>query len=469
MSPKRTSLHGQWSSRVAFVLAAAGSAVGLGNMWKFPYITGMYGGGAFVLVYLICIAVVGIPIMIAEVLLGRRGRRSPLNTMRALSTEETASRHWQYLGWGGMVAGFLILSYYSVIAGWALAYVFRTAAGVFTGATADGVVSIFAALVADPERLLAWHTIFMVMTMAVVARGVRSGLEQAVRYMMPALFVLLLVLLGYALDSGKFAEGFNFMFHSDFSRLSPAGILVAMGHAFFTLSLGMGAIMMYGSYLPQHASIGRSVVLVAVLDTLIALLAGLAIFPLVFANGLQPAEGAGLIFKILPIAFGQMPGGALFGALFFTLVVLAAWTSSISLIEPAVAWLVENHNITRLRATVWCGVAAWLLGMVTVFSFNVWSDVKPLAAFAPFKDKTLFDLLDFLTANIMLPSGGLAIAVFTAWVMSRSSVMEELDVGDTVLFRGWHFVLRYLTPVAVVLVLLNLIGVIPYLTERLRW
>ena len=460
MATERVSIHGQWSNRLAFVLAATGSAVGLGNIWKFPYITGENGGGAFVLVYLLCIAVIGIPIMMAEVMLGRRGRQSPVNTMRTLAAEEKLSTHWQWLGWGGMLAGFLILSYYSVIAGWALAYVFRTVSGVFNGLTADGVQSIFTHLVDEPERLMAWHTIFIVMTMIVVARGVRSGLEAATRVLMPALFLLLLVLDVYAWNSGAFDQGVEFLFRPDFSRLSANGVLIAMGHAFFTLSLGMGAIMVYGSYLPDNASIAKTSITVSIMDTVVALLAGIAIFPIVFANALEPASGPGLIFRTLPIAFGHMDGGAFFGMLFFILLVFAAWTSAISLIEPAVAWLVENHGLSRVHASVVAGVVTWLFGLLTVFSFNIWSDVKLLSWVPIFHDHTIFDLLDYLTANIMLPLGGLMIAVFAAWRMHRDASVDELAMGDGFFYRLWRFLVRYITPVAVMIVFLNIIGII---------
>ncbi|MEN8107061.1 MAG: sodium-dependent transporter [Pseudomonadota bacterium] len=460
MATERTSIHGQWSSRLAFVLAATGSAVGLGNIWKFPYIAGENGGGAFVLIYLVCIAVIGIPIMMAEVMLGRRGRQSPINTMKTLASEEHANPHWRWLGWAGVLAGFLILSYYSVIAGWAIAYVFRAGSGLFTGLTADGVQSIFANLVDSPERLLAWHTIFIVMTMIVVARGVRSGLETAVRLLMPALFVLLLVLVGYAWNSGAFQQGVDFLFTPDFSAITANGVLIAMGHAFFTLSLGMGAIMVYGSYLPDNASIAKTSIAVSVMDTLVALLAGLAIFPIVFANGLEPGAGPGLIFQTLPIAFGHMDGGAFFGMLFFVLLVFAAWTSGISLIEPAVAWLVENHGLSRIYASVLAGFVTWLFGLLTVFSFNIWADFKPLAVFGVFRDSTIFDLLDYLTANIMLPLGGLLIAVFAAWKMQRESSVDELAMGDGNIYMLWRVLVRYITPVAVVIVFLHAIGII---------
>lgn len=452
MAEKRQSIHGQWSSWWVFVLAASGSAVGLGNIWKFPYITGQNGGGAFVLIYIICVAAIGIPIMMAEVMLGRRGRQSPINTMRTLVKECGRHRGWELLGWSGMVAGFIIISYYSVIAGWALAYVFRTGSGIFEGATADGVGSIFNELVSDPERLLAWHTIFMTMTIMVVARGVRGGLEKAVRILMPALFFLLIVLVGYAMNTGHFSDGLDFLFTPDFSKITGEGVLAAMGHAFFTLSLGMGAIMIYGSYLPENASIAKTSITVSVIDTLVALLAGMAIFPLVFANGLEPAAGPGLIFKTLPLAFGHMPGGTFFGTLFFILLVFAAWTSSISLIEPAVAWLVENHGVNRLWASVVSGMTAWVLGIGTVLSFNAWSDVKLF-------DKTIFDLFDYLTANIMLPLGGLFMALFAAWVLQRHESQDELKLSGKA-YDAWHFLVRYVTPVGVVIVFLKAVGFI---------
>jgi NSS family neurotransmitter:Na+ symporter len=455
---ERSSIHGQWSSRLMFILAATGSAVGLGNIWKFPYITGENGGGAFVLIYLLCVGVIGIPVMMSEVLIGRRGRQSPINTMRTLSHEEGRNGIWQIIGWSGMIAGFLIISYYSVIAGWALAYVLRMAGGIFVDVTGEDAAATFGALISDPERLLAWHTVFMVMTTIVVARGVKSGLEQAVRILMPALFVLLLVLVGYAMDSGYFAEGLAFLFKPDLSKISAGGVLTAMGHAFFTLSLGMGAIMVYGSYLPKNTSIAKTSVMIAVMDTAVALLAGMAIFPLVFANGLEAGAGPGLIFQTLPIAFGHMPGGAFFGTLFFILLVFAAWTSAISLIEPAVAWLVENRSWNRVTAATWVGGTAWALGIVTIMSFSYWA--FDFSFHGEAKGNGLFDILDILTANFMLPLGGLAMALFAGWVMARESVADELEMGDRKAFRLWYVVVRYVTPVAVILVFLHGIGLI---------
>ncbi|MCF7979744.1 MAG: sodium-dependent transporter [Chromatiaceae bacterium] len=452
-----TSMHGMWSSRLAFIFAATGSAVGLGNIWRFPYTAGEYGGGAFVIIYLICVAAIGVPIMIAEIMLGRRGRQSPINSMRALAEQAGASRAWQLLGWMGILSGFLILSFYSVIAGWTLAYVFRAGAGLFEGIDGAASEAIFSALVADPERLLAWHTVFMVLVVMVVARGVASGLEMAVRVLMPTLFLLLVVMVLYASQAGDFAAGLSYLFTPDFGELrANAGdaILSAMGQAFFSLSLGMGAIMIYGSYLSSHASIGGNVAIIAGMDTLVALLAGLAIFPIVFAQGLEPSSGPGLIFQTLPVAFGQMPFGAFFGVLFFLLLAFAAWTSAISLLEPMVAYLVENKGFSRVRAALLAGVAVWLLGITCLLSLNAW------AGFTVF-GKGILDLFDYLTANVLLPLGGIFIAIFAGWVLDETVSRDELSATNgAVLYRIWRGLIRWLAPVCVVLVFLNAVGLI---------
>jgi NSS family neurotransmitter:Na+ symporter len=461
MSIKRSSIHGQWSSRWAFILAATGSAVGLGNIWRFPYLTGENGGGAFVLVYLLCVVLVGIPIMMAEILIGRRGRQSPINTMDALAKEEGLSRHWHFLGWMGVVAGFIILSYYSVIAGWTLAYIFRTGAGVFVDADAAFSKKIFTELISDPEKLLAWHTSFMLITIVVVSRGVKNGLEKAVKFLMPALFILLLVMVGYAMSTEKFMEGITYLFVPDFERLADKNFfsdifLPALGQAFFSLSIGMGAIMIYGSYLSQKSSISFNCFTIALADTTVAILAGIAIFPIVFTYGLEPAGGPGLIFISLPIAFGQMPFGTFFGTLFFVLLLFAAWTSGISLLEPAVTWLVENKNMSRVKATALAGFIVWVLGLVTVLSFNYWAFSFTFAGTV--KENGLFDIFDILTSNIMLPIGGLLVAIFASWLMSRTSTVEELGLGDGMAYKAWRFAVRYIAPFGVIMIFLNAIG-----------
>jgi len=453
MTEKRQSIHGQWSSRWAFIMAATGSAVGLGNIWRFPYITGEYGGGAFVLMYLACVFLVGIPIMMAEVMLGRRGRQSPINTMDSLSKEEGLNPAWRYLGWMGVVAGFLILSFYSVVAGWTLEYIFQAGSGNFLTATDGEIGEIFDSLLRDPGQLLAMHTLFMALTVVVVAMGVKSGLERAVKFLMPALFILLLIMVGYAMSTDGFQEGLYYLFYPDWSKLSGEGFLAALGQAFFSLSLGMGAIMVYGSYLPDDASIGHTTVSIALADTVVAIMAGMAIFPLVFAYGLEAGSGPGLIFVTLPIAFGQMPYGQIFGTGFFILLLFAAWTSSISLLEPAVAWLVENRGIARPKSAAIAGLIAWTLGIGSVLSFNLWQDYKIF-------DKTYFDIMDYVTSNILLPLGGLLIAIFTAWLMSRKAVVAELGLGEGFVFQVWLFVVRFVAPIGVVVIFLHAVGLI---------
>jgi neurotransmitter:Na+ symporter, NSS family len=449
---RRESLHGQWTSRLAFILAVAGSAVGLGNIWRFPYVAGENGGGAFVLVYLLCVFVVGLPIMMSEILIGRRGRRNPVATMRLLGEEEGGTRHWQWVGAVGVVAAFLILSFYSVIAGWAVAYVFEGATGEFRGADVDHVTAVFTALSSNTVSAGFWHTLFMVGTVVVVARGVERGIERAVRVLMPALVALLVLLLAYAMIAGDFARGLAFLFEPRFEDLTGESVLIALGQAFFTLSIGMGSIMAYGAYLPQEASIGRTSVAVVLADTSVAILAALVIFPIVFANGLDPASGPGLVFQSLPLAFGQMPGGVIIAVLFFTLLTFAAWTSAISLMEPAVAWLVETTGIRRAQAAVMIGAVIWALGFLTVLSFGAWSDVTFLRG-------TFFDNIDYLTNNLMLPLGGLAIVVFAGWAMARNSTADELDPAAGRSYRLWRILARYVTPIAVIVVLLNALGV----------
>ena len=440
------SRHGMWSSRWLFVLAAAGSAVGLGNIWRFPYITGENGGGAFVVVYLLCIAAIGAPVMIAEVMLGRQGRQSPINTMRALAKRSGAPRAWGLVGWLGALTGFFILSYYTVIAGWALFYIFRMGSGMFTGADGALASGAFDAFLANPWLLAAFHTAFVAGTVFIVARGVTAGIERAVRWFMPGLFVLLFVLLGYAMTSGGFGAGLEFMFGMNWSALSVDGVLEALGHAFFTLSVGMGSIMAYGAYVPRSASISSTVLTIAALDTVVALIAGLAIFPVVFANGLEPGQGPGLMFVTVPLAFGQLPLGALFGVVFFVLVTIAAITSSISLLEPALAYAVETHGIKRPRAALALGLVCWVLGIGTVLSFNVWSDVHLVG------QMTFFDFMDYATQKVMLPLGGLLIALFAGWVLPKTIVGEQLGLRDGVPALAWAVLIKVVAPLGVLAV-----------------
>lgn len=458
---EKTSIHGMWSSRMMFVLAAAGSAVGLGNIWRFPYLTSDNGGGAFVLVYLGCIAVVGLPILIAEVLIGRHGRTSPINTLRKLVREQGSSRGWVGIGWLGIAAGVLILSFYSVVGGWTLHYAWLYLKQLLGGAPLGDPAVVFRALLSNPWELTFWHAVFMLLTTAVVALGVEKGLERAVRYLMPALLVLLLLLVVYGFTTGRMADAATFLFRPDFSRINGGVLLSAMGQAFFTLSLGMATMMTYGAYLPRDGiSIPRVVTVVALTDTSIALLAGLAIFPIVIAFGLDPAGGGpGLIFNSLPLAFEAMPFGKVYGLLFFGLLAIAAWTSSISLLEPGTAYLTEKFGLRRRKrsALLLAGIS-WAIGLLSVLSLNVWSDVKVPASINVLGGKNIMDIVEFLANDLMLPLGGLLLALFAGWVLSRTILREQLSEMPEWLFNVLRWTLRIVAPLLVLAVLVQVVS-----------
>ena len=440
------STHGMWSSRLMFILAAAGSAVGLGNIWRFPYLAGESGGGIFVLVYLGCIFLIGIPILTSEILLGRAGRQSPINTMRELTARSGSSPFWQIVGWMGALAGFMILSFYAVIAGWAISYIFQMGSGSFNGADAAYANEVFSSFTSDVSSVVMWHTAFMALTIFIAARGVGKGLETTVKYLMPTLFVLLVVLVIWAaLTSGHFMEGLAFMFSPNIEKFTWDSVLTAMGQAFFTLSLGMGAIMAYGAYMPKGNSVIGTATTIALLDTSVALMSGMIIFPLVFANGLESSAGPGLMFITLPLAFGQMTGGQLFGTVFFLLVTFAAITSSISLVEPATAWVIEKLKTSRAVGAVIVGGLAWFIGLGSAFSTNIWSDVHLVGGM------TFFDTMDYVSNNILLPVGGVLIAVFAAWILDQKIAEEEMS-HDKKFYPVWRFLTRFIAPVAVSLV-----------------
>lgn len=438
--------HAQWSSRMGFVLAAAGSAVGLGNIWRFSYMVGDSGGAAFVLVYLACVALVGLPILVAEWMIGRRGQKNPINTMAELAANHGCSKAWALVGVSGVLAAFLILSFYSVIGGWSLNYTLGSVLGSFNGLDADSIGNIFSGMLGSPSALLLWHTAFMVLVVGIVARGVTKGLESAARTLMPALVVLMLVLVGYGMTSGYFGETLSFMFSPDWDALDGGVVLAAMGQAFFTLSLGMGIMMAYGSYLGEDVNLISTARTVILLDTAIALLAGLAIFPIVFANGLSAGEGPGLIFVTLPLAFGNMTGGTILGLMFFLLLTFAALTSAISLLEPVVETLEERTSMSRIVATLVSGVAVWALGVAALLSFNVWADVL-------FFGLNIFDLLDTFTSKILLPLTGLGAIVFFAFCLDKEEARKELrlDVYD---YSLWNLLAKYVAPIGVTVVFL---------------
>lgn len=444
------STHAHWSSRWAFIMAAVGSAVGLGNIWKFPYEAGEGGGGAFVLIYLLFVFTIGLPVLIAELSLGRRGQMSPIGSMEKIAQEEKRNPLWSLIGWSGVVGGFLVISYYSVVGGWVLAYILKAASG-FGGFDAAQSTATFGAFVSDPVQPVVGHLAFMLITIGIVARGVEGGLEKAVTFLMPALFGLLLVLMVYSGLKGDFAAAVDFLFTPDFEKLTLEKVLQALGLSFFSLSLALGSIMTYGSYLTKDVNIPRSAVTIAGADSAVAIMAGLAIFPIVFAYGLNPGQSVGLVFTTLPIAFGQMPLGVVVGTLFFFLLTVAAVTSAISLLEPAVSYVDEKTNMGRKKVAITIGIAAFLLGTLSAWgqSGNILGDVKLFGL-------DIMGIKDYMTNNIMMPLGGMFIAIFSGWFLSRKSTMEELAIADGT-FRIWYFLVRYVCPLAIATVFVTII------------
>ena len=467
------SIHGQWSSKILFIFAATGSAVGLGNIWKFPYMTAESGGGAFVLIYIASVIVLALPIMCAEILIGKRGKQNPVNSLRTLSSEASIYyekesdallnrttrvkkqfddndifSNWELVGWIGIFAGLFILSFYSVIAGWTLSYIVKSIEGAFYLITSIGAKEKFESLISNPEKLILWHTIFMIITCYIVSKGIKSGIENAIKFLIPGLFIILIALAIYATQLSGFSEAMSYFFIADFNKITSDVVLSAMGMAFFSLSIGMGSLMIYGSYLPNDTSIFQVSAAVAFFDTLVAILAGIIIFPIVFTYNLDPnTAGPGLIFETLPIAFGAMSYGSYIATAFFILLFFAAITSSISLIEPAITFVMEKFSISRLYSTNLLGIFTWVLGIFTVLSFNYLSDFRIFGM-------TIFDNLDYLTSKIMLPLGGLLMALFVGYVMNKSIVFNEIK-GDELLLNIWYVLLKILSPILIIIIFIE--------------
>ncbi|WP_417320430.1 sodium-dependent transporter [Emcibacter sp.] len=439
--------HEKWSSGATFLLAAIGSAVGLGNIWRFPYVVGENGGGAFVLLYIGMVILFGIPVVMTELLIGRRYQMSPVNSLATIGADKPAKRLWKALGWSYVLVPIGILSFYGVVAGWTLNYVVKMGSGSLSGVDSAEVEAIFGGVLSDPVTMIFWQTVAMLITMGIVARGVKGGLEKAVEILMPALFIILIALVAYALYAGNVERAMEFLFQPDFSKLTARSVLEAAGQAFFSLSLGSGAIMTYGAYLTKDISIPKMSCGVAFADTLVALLAGLAIFPIVFANGLDPEAGPGLVFVTLPIVFDSMPFGQFFGMLFFLLITFAAVTSTISLLEPMVSYLEERVPHMRLKMTLLAGAGTWAVGILAALSLNVMSDFKPLGMFRTFENMGIFDLLDYFSANVFMMLNGLLIAIFAGWVMKRTALLEELGLADSWLFKFWRLLIKVVVPI----------------------
>ncbi|MFH2050642.1 MAG: sodium-dependent transporter [bacterium] len=441
-------IRGQWTGHLGFILAASGSAIGLGNIWKFPYITGEYGGGAFVLVYLICVVLVGLPLMVTEMIIGRRAQCNPVGAFQKLHKKGSM---WKGVGWLGVASGFVILSFYSVVAGWALAYIFKAIAG-FSG-TAEAIQGQFVELVVSPGNSILWHTLFMILCMGIVIGGVQKGIERWSKILMPALFIILLGLMLYGLfaTTGGLAA-LSFLFKPDFHKLSAEGVLSAMGHAFFTLSLGMGAMITYGSYMRKDENLMKNAIVVSFLDTLIALMAGVAIFSLVFHYGMEPGQSVGLIFKTLPVLFAET--GPWVSIPFFILLSFAALTSGISLLEVVVSYFIDQRNWSRKTATMVMGGLIYLFGILSAVS--AWT--------VPFrgKDQSFFDIFDFISTNYMLPIGGFLTCLYIAWVMKDKDRSDEFGSKGP-LYKGLMFILRYVTPIALILVILHGLELLPFM------
>ena len=437
--------QGAWIGKWTFILAATGSAVGLGNIWGFPYKAGTNGGGAFVLIYLLCILMIGIPIMISEIIIGRRSGNSPINAMKKTAIASNSSSLWQFVGWSGITAGILILSFYSVIAGICMNYIFISAFS--SGATSS--TDQFSEVISSPLNLILWHTLFMFLTALIVSAGVKDGIGRMVKILMPMLGFLMIFMVIYSMINGNFSQAMSFLFAPDFSSITSETLLQAMGQAFFSLSLGMGSIMAYGAYMPKDQKVINTSFTVGSLDTLIAMLAGLAIFPIIFAFNLEPNSGPGLVFISMLSAFNQMQFGQIIGPLFFILLSIAALSSSISLLEPGVAYLAEEDILSRKKSAQVISLFIWILGIGSALSFNIWSDFKLIS------DKNFLDSMDFIANQILLPLGGMFIAIFVGWFMKLSFIKDELGATTKIVFLLWRFFIRFIAPVCVASIFLS--------------
>jgi len=447
-----------WESRLGFILAAAGSAVGLGNIWKFPYITGENGGGLFVLIYLVCIAIVGIPIMMAEITIGRSSQKSPVGAFIELAGEES---NWKILGGLGVLSGFVILSYYSVVAGWALNYTFMSLTNFFQGKSPEEIGAVFGELYSSGGISVFWHGVFMLLVIAVVIGGVKKGIEKWNRILMPMLILMIVILAIFSMFLSGWTEAIKFVFYPHISRLKPSGVLEALGHAFFTLSLGMGAMLTYGSYLTEESDIPKAALAISLLDTAVALLACMVMFPIIFTYGYSPEAGVGLVFKTLPIIFSEIGHGGMFiSFIFFLLLVFAALSSGVSLLEVVASYFIDEQKWSRKMATVVTAGLIFLFGIPSALSgsgllFPKWELMY---------GKNFFDTFDYLASNWMLPLGGMFIALYVGWVMDPQLRKRELHTGTTWtqswFYKGWVFLLRFVAPLAVALVILQRVGLI---------
>ena len=437
-----------WSSRFTFLCATVGASIGLGNLWRFPYVAGENGGGAFIIVYLAIILLLCVPLIMAELALGRRGGKSPVMTMVSLCREGRHSGFWTAIGWLSVISPVCALCFYAVVAGWSLDYVVHAVKGNFVSIAPGDAERQFHNLLASPERLTLWYTLYIAATVWVIGMGVKRGIETVTSFMLPTLFFMIIILVIYGHIEGAPAKAWKFMFSPDFSSLTWRSVLMALGQALFSITVGTGALLTYGAYLSRDVTLPGSSWLIALSDTLAALLAGLAVFTIVFASGLDPAGGPGLMFISLPIALGGMPGGHVFSVIFFVLVFFAAFTSSLAMLEPFVSFM-EDKGYKRFTMSVISGSAIWLVGLTAVLSFNLIQDFKPLSFIPLYEDKNMFHIIEFSVSNIMLPLTAFLIAVFVGWIMSAEILRKEMGIRNTRAFQLWRLLTRYIAPVGV--------------------
>ncbi|OBX19291.1 hypothetical protein A9995_08975 [Erythrobacter sp. QSSC1-22B] len=439
----------RWSSRLSFVFAASGFAIGLGNIWRFPYMTGENGGAAFLLIYLVCAFGIGMPLIMAELMLGRQGKRGIVGSLRAVAAQSRASQRWSWIGALALLATFAILAYYVVIAGWTLDYVLRLAEGEFTGVEREGSTAVFASLMESPWRMLAWTLVTVAVTGLVVARGIKGGIEKVTSIMMPVFFVGLILLSFYALVFGDMASALEFLFVPDFSKIDSTVVAMAVGQAFFSVGVGFGTMVSFGSYLDEDVSIASTAGIIVAADTAVALVAGLTIFPFVFQYGLEVTSGPGLVFETLPVAFGAIPAGQFVGVVFFALLFIAAITSCVGLLEPLAKRAMNMFSVRLPTAAIVVSALIAVVSVGTVLSFNHWADFHPLNSIGVLADATIYVVQDYIAVNILLPSAALLIALFVGWVARKETWEEQLATSGRFAALAFLPIMRYVVPLAI--------------------
>ena len=443
-----------WSSRWGFLLASVGFAVGLGNIWRFPFVTGENGGGAFLLIYLVCALLISVPLLVSEFAIGRSGRANSTASFANIAGRVGVSKRWGGVGTLAVFCVFVVLSYYTVITGWTFDYFIKASMNDFEGLDALSSGTMFANLTGDPARLLFWNTLVYLLIAVILRQGVQRGIERAATILMPAMFAALVIMVIYAAVEGDMPETIRFLLEPDFSKVTVSTFMAALGQAFFSIGIGLAGMIVFGSYLPDDVSIPRFTGLIIVIDTFVALLAGFMIFPIVFAFGMEPSAGPGLLFQTLPLAFGQMPGGQIFGTLFFLLLMVAAMSSCFGCAEACIAWVDEQWNVPRKKGAMWVSGLAWGLGILTILSLSDWSEFYPLGFIPAFEEMDIFTTLDFFAANILLLVGGLLTAIFFGWRVPRAVNLEAIGIGEGLFFSFVKFMLRYVIPVVLVVALI---------------